>query len=156
MNVAHVEARQVVPSLEEPAEEEEERRLGTGPPAGRKGRPEPPRFLCWEPLRKENFQRNTIRAWNRPEFVPQPFIQVHNPCPTQFPTNMYGPFGYVHPNAPPILQINHLRPHLPCPWLSASPPPLPLDPEASSLSEESDDSEEGDSMEANPPSPKKQ
>ena len=51
-------------------EEEEERRLGTGPSAGREGRPEPPRFLCWEPLREENFQRNPIRAWNRPEFVP--------------------------------------------------------------------------------------
>ena len=69
---------------------------------------------------------------------------------------MYGPFGYVHPNAPPIPQINHLRPHLPCPQLSASPPPLPLDPEASSPSEESDDSDGGNSMEANPPSPNKQ
>ena len=106
-------------------EEEEERRPGTGPSPGREGRPEPPRFLCWEPLREENFQRNPIRAWNRPEFVPQPFIQVHNPCPIQFLTNMYGPFGYVHPNAPPIPWINHLRPHLPHPRLSASPLPFP-------------------------------
>ena len=63
-------------------EEEEEQRPGTRPSAGREGRPEPPRFLHWEPLREENFQRNPIRAQNRPEFVPQSFIQIQNPCPT--------------------------------------------------------------------------
>ena len=129
---------------------------GTRPSEGREGRPELPRFLCWEPLREENFQRNTIRARSRPEFVPRPFIQIHNPCPTQFPAHMYGPFDHVHPNAPPISRINHLRPQFPCPPLSASPPPLPLDPEASSPSEESDDSDEGNSMEANPPLPNRQ
>ena len=32
--------------------------------------PEPPRFLCWKPLREENFHRNIVRAQNRPEFTP--------------------------------------------------------------------------------------
>ena len=51
-------------------EEEEERRPGARPSTGREGRPKPPRFLHWEPLREENFQRNTLRAQNRPAFVP--------------------------------------------------------------------------------------
>ena len=62
--------------------------------------PKPPRFLHWEPLREENFQRTMLRAWSRPAFMPQPFIQVHHTFPLQFPAAMYGPFGYVNPNAP--------------------------------------------------------
>ena len=62
-------------------EEEEERRPGVRPSTGREGSPNLTDFLHWEPLREENFQRNTLRARNRPAFVPQPFIQVHNTLP---------------------------------------------------------------------------
>ena len=62
-------------------EEEEERRPGEGLSTGREEWPKPPRFLHWEPLREENFQRSIIRAWNRPTLVPQPFIQIHHTFP---------------------------------------------------------------------------
>ena len=97
-----------------------------------------------------------LRGQSKPAFMPRPFIQVHHAFPLQFLTAMYGPFGHVNPNAPVLPQVNNPRPHLPCPQLFASPPSLPLNPEASSSSEESDDSEGGDSLEVNPPSPNRQ
>ena len=48
--------------------EDEERRLGARPPTGR-GRPKPPRFLHWESLREEHFQRTMIRGRSRPTFM---------------------------------------------------------------------------------------
>ena len=72
---------------------------------------------------------------------------------TQVPR--FGQFGYVDPNAPVHPRVNNPRPHLPCPQSCVSPPPLPLDLEAStgSSSKESSDSEEGNSLEANHGSP---
>ena len=83
-------------------EDEEERRPGARPPTGG-GRPEPPRFLHWESLREENFQRTMLRGWSRPTFMPRPFIQVHHTFQPQFPAAMYGLFGHVNPNAPALL-----------------------------------------------------
>ena len=121
--------------------------------------PEPQRFIQWERLREENFQRTMLRGRSRPSFTPRPFIQIHHaymplnlPC---YPTARFGQFGYMDPNAPECPRVNNPRPHLPCPQSNVPPPPLPLNPEAStrSSSEESSDSEEGNSLEANHGSP---
>ena len=90
-------------------------------------------------------------------FMPRPFIQIHHAYMylPRYPAARYGQFWYVDPNAPVHPRVNNPRPHLPCPQSYVSPPPLPLDPEVStgSLSKESSDSEEGNSLEANHGSP---
>ena len=141
---------------------EEERRLGARPLGGREERPKLLRFVQGERLREENFQRIMQRGRSRPAFLPRPFIQVHHantPLPMpHYPAARYGQFGYVDPNAPVHPRVNNPRPCLPCPQSYASLPPLPLDPGAStgSSSEESSDSEGGNSLEANHGSPSTQ
>ena len=83
--------------------EEEERRPGARPLAGRGERPKLLRFAQGERLREENFQRIMQRGRSMPAFMPRPFIQVHHaytplhmPC---YPIARYGQFGYVDPNA---------------------------------------------------------
>ena len=135
--------------------EEEERRPGARPLAGRGERPELLRFVQGERLREENFQRIMQRGRSRPAFMPRPFIQVHHAYIPHYPVARYGQFGYMDPNAPVCPRVNNPRPCLPCPQSYASLPPLPLDPEAStgSSSEESSDSEGGNSLEVNHGSP---
>ena len=139
--------------------EEEERRPGARPLAGRGERPKLPRIAQGERLREENFQRVMQRGRNRPAFMPRPFIQVdHAYTPLPMPHHLaarYGQFGYVDPNAPVCPRVNSPRPHFPCPQSHVLPPLLPLDPEAStgSSSEESSNSEGGNSLEVNHGSP---
>ena len=139
--------------------EEEERRPGARPLAGRGVRPKPQRFLQWERLREENFQSTMQRGRRRPAFMPRPFIQIHHAYMPlhlpRYPAARFGQFGYVDPNALVCPRVNNPRTHLPCLQSYVSPPPLPLDPEAStgSSSKESSDSKEGNSLEANHGSP---
>ena len=133
--------------------EETERKPGARPLVGRGVGPKPPRFLQWERLWEENFQRTMQRGRSRPTFMPRPFIQIHHtyvphhlPC---CPVVRFGQFGYVDPNAPSGPRVNNSRPCLPCPQSYVLAPPLPQDPEASTDSSpsESSDAEEGDSLE---------
>ena len=139
--------------------EEEERRPGARPLAGRGERPKPPRFIQWEKVREKNFQWTMQRGRSQPAFMPRPFIQIHHAYMPlhlpHYPVARYGQFGYVDPNAPVCPRVNNPRPHLSCPQSYVSPPPLPLDPEVStgSSSKESSDSEEGNSLEVNHGSP---
>ena len=122
-------------------------------------RPKLLRVAQGERLREENFRRIMQRGRSRPAFMPRPFIQVHHaPIPLSmpcYPAAKYGQFRYMDPNALVCPRVNNPRPHLPCPRSYASLPPLPLDPEASteSSSEESSDSEGGNSLEVNHGSP---
>ena len=138
--------------------EEEERRPGVRPPAGRGEGPELPRVAQGERLREENFQRLMIRGRSTPAFMPMPFIQVHHAYIPHYPAARYGQFGYVDPNALVCPRVNNPRPHFPHPQSYDSLPPLPLDLEASTGSspEESSDSEGGNSMEVNHGSPSAQ
>ena len=137
----------------------EERRPGARPLAGRGVGPEPQRFIQWERLREENFQRIMQRERSRPAVTPRPFIQIHHAYMPlnlpHYPAVRFGQFGYMDPNAPVCPRVNNLRSCLPCPQSNVSPPPLPLDSEAStgSSSKESSDSKEGNSLEANHGSP---
>ena len=146
-------------NVERRQREEEERRPGARPLAGRGVGPKPPRFLHWERLREENFQGVMQRGRSRPTFMPRPFIQVHHaymplnlPC---YPAARFGQFEYMDPNAPVCPRVNNPRPCFPHPQPHDLPPPLPLDPEAStgSSSKESSDSKEGNSLEMNHGSP---
>ena len=58
--------------------EETERRPGARPLVGRGFGPDPPKFLQWERLWEENFQRTVQRGRSRPTFMPRPFIQIHH------------------------------------------------------------------------------
>ena len=138
--------------------EEEERRPGARPLVGRGERPELLRCAQGERLREENFQRIMQRGRSRPAFMPRPFIQVHHAYMPCYSVARYGQFGYMDPNALVCSRVNNPRPCLPCPQTYVSLPPLPLDPEAStgSSSEESSDSEGGNSIEANHGSPSTQ
>ena len=49
--------------------EDPERRPGVRPLVGRGFRPKPPRFLQWERLKEENFQRTMQRGRSRPTFM---------------------------------------------------------------------------------------
>ena len=138
--------------------EEEERRPGARPLAGRGVGPKPQRFIQWERMREENFQR-TMQRGGRHALMPRPFIQIHHaymplnlPC---YPVARFGQFGYMDPNAPVCPRVNNPRLHLPCPQSNVLPPLLSLDSEASSgsSSEESSDSKEGNSLEVNHGSP---
>ena len=109
--------------------EEEERRPGARPLAGRGVGPKPPRFLQWERLREENFQRTMQRGRSRPTFMPRPFIQIHHAYVPlnlpHYPVARFGQFGYVIPNAPVCPRVNNPRPCLPCPQSNVSPLPFP-------------------------------
>ena len=122
------------------------------------GRPNLPGIVQGERLREENFQRIMQRARSRPAFMPRPFIQVHHAYIPCYPVARYGQFVYMDPNAPFCPRMNNSRPCLPCPQSYVSLPPLHLDPKAStgSSSEESSDSEGGNSLEANHGSPSAQ
>ena len=83
--------------------EETERRPGARPLVGRGFGPDPPRFLQWERLWEENFQRTMQRGRSRPTFMPRPFIQIHHAYVLlhlpHYPAARFGQFGYVYPNA---------------------------------------------------------
>ena len=132
--------------------EEAERRPGAGPLVGRGVRPEPPRFLQWERLQEENFQRTMQRGRRRPTFMSRPFLQIHHAyVPNHLPRCTVAGFGYANPNILCAPRVNNPRPHLPCPQSYVLPPPLPQNQESSAESSlsESSDAEEGDSLKAN-------
>ena len=79
--------------------EEAERRPGARPLVGRGVRPEHPRFLQWERLQEENFQRTMQRGRSRPTFMPRPFMQIHHAyVPHHLPCCTAVGFGLVDPN----------------------------------------------------------
>ena len=81
-------------------EDDEERRPGIMPPAGRGIRPVVPRVGHWEGFQEENFYlSNTVRGRSRPFPAPQPFLQIHHRHqPHSLPHCLTGGFGYVAPN----------------------------------------------------------
>ena len=104
--------------------EEAERRPGARPLIGRGVRPKPPRFLQWERLREENFQRTMQRGRSRPTFMPRPFIQIHHAyVPHCLPHCTAAGFGHVDPNVPCPPRVNNPQPCLPHPQSCFTPSP---------------------------------
>ena len=88
--------------------EELERRPGVRPLVDGRVGPTPQRFLSWERLQEENFNRHWVRGRSRPILTPRPFLQAHHRfVPPGLPWGTVAGFGQMYPNIACSPRVNN-------------------------------------------------